>query len=73
MKVTDAAERYLSTEELAELLGRSPRTIEKDRLRGAGPRFIRVGRLCRYPLSGVTEFLGSLPIEGGAPLPGASA
>lgn len=73
MKATNSAERYLSTEELAEMLGRKPRTIEKDRLRGVGPRFVRMGRLCRYPLSGVHEYLNNLPGGGGAPFSGGFA
>jgi hypothetical protein len=36
-----------------KLLGRSVATLQKDRLRGNGPPFIKVGRLSRYRPSGV--------------------
>jgi len=41
--------KFLSTPELAELLGVSTRTLEDYRLRGCGPPFVRLsGRAVRY-------------------------
>ena len=38
-----------STRQVAEFLGVSPRTLEDWRLRGGGPRFVRMGsRVVRY-------------------------
>ena len=43
---------------LAKLLGCSARTLERQRLDGTGIPFVRVGRLVRYRLADVTNFLG---------------
>ena len=47
----------MTTEEAAELLGISARTLEAMRARGHGPRFIRVGRLVRYTKSDMEAYL----------------
>lgn len=39
---------YLSTRQAAELLGLSPRTLERYRGSGEGPPFMRMGRGVRY-------------------------
>lgn len=39
---------YLTTQEAAEYLKLSPRTLEGFRNRGGGPKFYRRGRLVRY-------------------------
>ena len=39
---------YLDTKGAAERLGVTPRTMETLRARGGGPRYTRVGRVCRY-------------------------
>ena len=42
-------EPLLTTEQAAALLGTNRRTLEDWRLQpGLGPRFIKLGRLCRY-------------------------
>jgi len=61
-------ERHFTTVELAAITCESPRTYEKRRLRGIGPRFIRVGKLVRYPESAVREYLGALPGGGSGTL-----
>jgi excisionase family DNA binding protein len=38
----------LTTDQLAALCGLSPRTLEKLRVTGGGPIFIRLGRAIRY-------------------------
>ena len=42
---------------LAELLGCSERTLERQRLEGTGIPFVRVGRLVRYRLVDVLQYL----------------
>lgn len=41
-------DNLLDTHAAAALIGVSPRTVETWRVRGSGPRFVRVGRLARY-------------------------
>ena len=43
-----AARRLLDTTQLCELLGIGHKAVEKWRLHGKGPRFIKVGKLVRY-------------------------
>lgn len=43
----------------------SVHTLRDWRKQGKGPRFTRVGRLVRYRLSDVEEFVNSLPTGGG--------
>ena len=50
-------EQYLTDGELAEKLHVSVNTIKSWRHRGTGPRFVKMNRLVRYPLSAVEEFL----------------
>ncbi len=51
---------FLTTEQLAERWGISPRTLEYRRARGDGPQFVRIGRgrkaLVRYRLSAILEY-----------------
>lgn len=51
---------FLTTEQLAERWGISPRTLEARRARGDGPQWTRIGRgpraLVRYRLSAVLEY-----------------
>ena len=46
-----------STKEAARLLGVSHRTLEDWRTRGAGPRFIMLGRLVRYRAIDLERFV----------------
>lgn len=43
--------RYLTNVEAAEFLSLSPRTLEKRRLYGGGPRYRKFGRAVRYALT----------------------
>jgi excisionase family DNA binding protein len=45
-----AATRYLTNGEAAAFLRLSPRTLEKLRVEGGGPRFRKFGRLVRYAI-----------------------
>ena len=47
----------LDQDRLAKLLGCSARTLERQRLEGTGVPFVRVGRLVRYRLADVQNYL----------------
>ena len=47
----------LATREVAHLLGISHKTLERMRMEGTGPKFIKVGRSVRYRLSDVQEWI----------------
>ena len=53
----DPALVLLDQDRLAKLLGCSARTLERQRLEGTGVPFCRVGRLVRYRLLDVSEYL----------------
>jgi Helix-turn-helix domain len=42
--------KYLITREAAEILGLSPRTLEKHRVYGTGPRFLKLGGRVVYKI-----------------------
>jgi len=46
-----SAPRYLTNDEAAEVLRLSPRTLEKLRIQGGGPRFRKFGRRVMYSLA----------------------
>jgi len=43
-------ERFLSTKDLAELLGLKPQSLRAWRLRGNGPKYIRLGQGTKAPV-----------------------
>ena len=45
--------RWVDERELAQLVGIKPNTLQKWRLRGAGPPFCRFGKAIRYRLDKV--------------------
>jgi hypothetical protein len=49
--ITRAAPRYVTADEAAEFLRLSPRTLEKHRGIGGGPRYHKFGRAVRYAMS----------------------
>ena len=51
----------LSDHEVERLTGRSRSTLQKDRWRGGGIPFIRLGRLVRYRPADVAAWLAALP------------
>ena len=53
LKMTD----LLTTEEAAEYLRLSPRTLERYRVTGEGPRFLKVGRRVFYRQSAFDHWL----------------
>lgn len=46
----------LTTKQAAIHLNLSPRTLEKYRVTGEGPRFRRYGRVVRYPVADLQEW-----------------
>jgi len=55
----------LNDHEVAETLGASVATVRRWRLMKQGPRFLKVGALCRYRVEDIAEWLESLPSGGG--------
>jgi hypothetical protein len=49
--------KLLKPEAAAEFLGRSPHTLAKERMTGAGPRFHKLGASVRYDLRDLEEYL----------------
>jgi excisionase family DNA binding protein len=47
----------LTTPQAAQYIGMSPRFLEKRRLEGGGPPFIKVGRAIRYRETDLDQFL----------------
>lgn len=46
-----------TTQQTCDFLGIKPNTLEKWRLTGEGPEFVRVGKLVRYRPDSVTSWL----------------
>lgn len=55
--------KRLTNDEAAAYLGVSPSKLKKLRMNGAGPEFIRVGRMIRYDTLALDQFLCSHTIE----------
>ncbi len=49
--------KLLTTREAAERLGLSPRTLERYRVTGEGPRFRKIGRWVRYTPEDLEKWL----------------
>lgn len=54
---TDEIDRLMHAVQVAKLLSVSSSWLAKSRLKGTGPRFIKLGRAVRYARSAVQEFL----------------
>ncbi len=52
-----AEEKLLTTKELSELLGIAKYTLIKYRLQGKGPHFIKLGRVVRYRLQDIKDWI----------------
>jgi predicted DNA-binding transcriptional regulator AlpA len=50
-------EILLHQKEAAHILGLSVRTLERQRLAGTGPRYVRLGRLVRYRPQDLADFV----------------
>jgi predicted DNA-binding transcriptional regulator AlpA len=54
---SEPVDRLLKVEEVAEILRCSKSSLDKWRLAGDGPRFVRVGRRIRYRTSAIADFI----------------
>ena len=59
IETTCELEPLLSTSDVARITGRSVSTLEKDRLFGTGPAFVKIGRLVKYRPCDLREWLQS--------------
>ena len=50
-------EKLLTQKEVASQLGISERTLERHRITGTGPRWARLGRLVRYRVSDLEQWV----------------
>jgi predicted DNA-binding transcriptional regulator AlpA len=53
----NSSEALLTESQLAQLIIRAVPTVQKDRLRGTGPHYIKIGRLVRYRPEDVRAWL----------------
>jgi Helix-turn-helix domain len=58
-----AAARYLTNAEAASFLRLSPRTLEKQRVIGGGPRFRKFGRRVVYAMDDLEEWANARTFE----------
>lgn len=58
-----APPRYLTNDEAAEYLRLSPRTLEKQRVIGGGPRFRKFGRRVMYALADLDAWADARSFE----------
>lgn len=49
----------LNTEDAAKRIGIAVSTLEKSRVNGTGPQYIKLGRLVRYRVSDLDEWIAS--------------
>lgn len=56
--VTDP-DALLDQTSVARILGTTTKFLEARRVRGGGPKFIRVGSLCRYSRADLAEWINS--------------
>lgn len=55
--------RALPQEEAAALLNLKPKTLEAWRYAGRGPRFVKFGRLVRYRVRDLEEFMNQQTVN----------
>jgi hypothetical protein len=58
-----AAARYLTNDEAASFLRLSPRTLEKQRVIGGGPRFRKFGRRVVYAMDDLEDWANARTFE----------
>lgn len=54
-------DKLLTQKEVKEIIGLADSTLEQWRLKGKGPKFIKLGRLVRYRLSDIDAYISGLP------------
>jgi hypothetical protein len=62
----DVVEQLMSTDEVAEVLGRPPRTLRQWRYLGVGPKYLKVGAAVRYRPRDVESWLKAQEREAAA-------
>lgn len=60
---TSQPQRYLTNDEAADYLRLSPRTLEKQRVIGGGPRFHKFGRRVMYAVTDLEAWAGERSFE----------
>ncbi len=60
---TTQSARYLTNDEAADFLRLSPRTLEKQRVIGGGPRFRKFGRRVMYAISDLEAWADARSFE----------
>jgi len=50
---------FITTKQAADFLGLRANTMEIWRLRGTGPRFVKLGRAVRYRLSDLEDYISA--------------
>lgn len=53
-------DRLMDQGDVADMLGISTKTLENWRWRKTGPRYFKIGRLARYRMADVQEFIQTL-------------
>jgi predicted DNA-binding transcriptional regulator AlpA len=53
-------DKLLTQKEVKEITGLADSTLEQWRLKGKGPKFIKLGRLVRYRLSDIDTYISGL-------------
>lgn len=51
------APKYLTTNQVADILGLTPGTLRSWRIRKQGPPYLKIGVLCRYDESELNEWI----------------
>lgn len=59
----DPRKNYTQDEAAKDVLGCQPCTLEAQRSRGVGPRFVKIGRLVRYPGQYLIEYMESRTVQ----------
>jgi predicted DNA-binding transcriptional regulator AlpA len=53
----------LDTDEASSITKQSPRTLERHRVAGTGPRFIRLGRSIRYREADLEDWIAKRTVQ----------
>ena len=51
--------QWMRTEDAARYMHHSPKTLEKWRIYGTGPEYVKLGRVVLYDCNAIEEFLNS--------------
>ncbi len=59
----DAHPPTVPTAAAARLLGFKPNTLEKMRIAGTGPRYLKLGRAVRYRVADLEEYMNARSVQ----------